>query len=255
MVKPSARSARASKRSIRKLPREEIHRREFKYASRYTDEDFELIAAAIGDPISRVRHQAPCFEEAARWYHLARRNPRSRNSVRPSVIQRRLTQIADTAERLLLYLGVPDGSGAEHQAIFDALVFATEDADEDKITRSTVALERFREILASVCAAAEVHGRARQAARDVSDLSKLVVPIGYQGDQALNLWVAWILPVHRHLTGADVRLPLRRGESARLWAFLSAAGRPLGIVQSQSQWRDRVKTIVRSQPIATTAPI
>jgi len=240
-----------------KLSREEIARRASKYASRYSDNDYELIAEALGVFPSKVKPHAEAFEGAARWYFLALRNPRRRSGMRPSDIQRRLLQISRAADRLLLHLGADlksasDGPGCRE--IFSALMLAGEPASEDVVSRSMGAVARLIEIVASVRAVEEIRDRSRRAMDDVSDMSALTVPKGYRGDLALNAWTICLLDIHKRLKGVDVLVPLRYRTGSELYAFLEAAGRPLGIEQTRSNWRDRVKTIVRALNSATTAP-
>jgi hypothetical protein len=58
-----------------------------------------------------------------------------------------------------------------------------------------------------------------------------------------------MLGMYRHLTGVDARLPLDLGQAKRFHRFLSAAGRPLDVVQSPGEWRERVRTVL-NQPTA-----
>ena len=224
--------------------------RSWKFVSRYSDKDYERIAEALGLLPARVKHQAKCFEAAAHWYYLDSRNPRLRRCSKPSDLQRKLQQIADTADRLLAHLGVTDtkdaADGPECWEIFDALMLADEHGTEDEVTRSIAAIAQRLDHFTLVCAIAEIRGRAYQGARDVSEMSALVVPKGFQGERALNDWTTSMLAIHEHLTEVKAHSSLPRGEGAKLYAFLEAAGRPLGLKHTRSNWRNRVKTIVRA---------
>ena len=92
--------------------------------------------------------------------------------------------------------------------------------------------------------------RAHEAARDVKGIGNLTIPKGRQGDWPLNgSWTLQMLGMYRHLTGVDARLPLDHGQAKRLYRFLSAAGRPLDVIQSPSEWKERVRTVI-NQPTA-----
>jgi len=232
--------------------------RAWKFVSRYSDKDFELIADSLGLLPERVRHLGRCFEAAAHWYFQDIPDPRLRRRSKPSDLQRKLLQIADSADRLLAHLGVADLNDAVDGPvcgeIFDALILADEHGTEDEVARSTAAIAQLLDNLRSVCAIAEIRGRAYQGARDVTEMSRLVVPKGFQGDRALNEWTIFMLGIYEHLTGIEAHLPLSRGAGTKLYAFLEAASLPLDLKHAQN-WRNRVKTIVRAASNTPSAPI
>ena len=195
-----------------------------------------------------VKQRSSCFEAAARWYFSDLREPKR---ARPTALHKRFLQIRDAADRLLAHLGIDspedaaDGPGDPY--IFDELIMATDDGTEDDVAEATEKVARLSVLLSeALSAAGELRIRAQQAADDVVDIGKLTVPKGFPGDRALNSWTWRMLVVHKLLTGQNALSPLQLGQGIRLYRFLAAAGRPLGIEQSQSQWKERVKTIITS---------
>src|SRR5437868_5063753 len=93
----------------------------------YEQTNFEQIAAAIGVQVEQVAKHGNVFEEAARWYGLARRRP---TRTTPSELRRKLDGVAKSARRLLRSLGVngPDDAadGAGDREILNALVLTGE---------------------------------------------------------------------------------------------------------------------------------
>lgn len=236
-----------------RLSRKELNARAKRYASRYSGENYEEIAAALETLPSRVEQQARCFEAAARWYFLDQRSPKR---ARPTDIGKQLLQIRDAADRLLAHLGinVEDASeGPDDPYIFDALIVAMPSGTEDDVTSATVRIAKLAEIMDAICATLELRNRAHQGADDVAFMGR-TVPKGYQGDWPLNCWTLQMLSIHRQLTGDRAGWPLGRGKGARLYSFLAAAGQPLGIEQTPPQWKDRVKTIIRQLTKTTSAP-
>lgn len=232
-----------------KLSREEIARRASKYASRYSDNDYELIAEALGVLPSRVKRHSEAFEGAARWYRLEVGSPPRRPSTKPSDVRKKLLQISKAATRLLGHLGVADANdaaeGPADREIFDALVLAYEDASEDDCLRSIQAIAVLPQIVASACAAIDIRGRATQAARDSFDFGESRGLKTYDGNRPLNQWVSAMLGIYNALTGVDPFSTLKYGRGSKLCSFLDAAGRPLKIEQTPSQWRERVKALAR----------
>ena len=75
----------------------------------YSEEDVELIAAAIGQDPADVAARAKLIEAAAHWFRLSRGLPQagSRSPGRtPSQLKAKLRQISQSARRLLKHLGV-----------------------------------------------------------------------------------------------------------------------------------------------------
>src|SRR6516164_2718218 len=75
----------------------------------YSREDFDQIAAAIHVDVARVYQNEKQFEAAALWYRL---DCRVRERQTPFVMHRRMTQIVNTARRLLRQLEIEDPSQA-----------------------------------------------------------------------------------------------------------------------------------------------
>jgi len=232
-----------------KLSREEIARREAKYASLYSDKDYQLIAEALGVFPSHVERLSKVFEDAARWYRLEVGSPPRRPRTKPSDVRKKLLQISKAATRLLGHLGVADADDAAEgrgdREIFDALVLAYEDASEDDFLRSIQAIALLPQIVASACAAIDIRGRAIQARRDSVDVGELGGLKTYDGNRPLNQWVSAMLGIYKALTRVDPFSPLKYGRGSQLCLFLDAASRPLKIEQAPSQWRERVKALAR----------
>ena len=73
----------------------------------YCAADFKKIARAIDKSDAVVLRHAQLFESAARWYRL-RRNGDKAKRLAPSAIQKRMTQIANAARKLLNHLQIFD---------------------------------------------------------------------------------------------------------------------------------------------------
>ncbi len=125
----------------------------------YSREDFERIAAAIGESVANVERHEKHFEAAATWYWLSHnpskekqpnlspkskqpgRKPKGKH-VTPFVMHKRLTQIANAARKLLRHLEVsgpaqaPDGPGIHVHTIRKAFrrSVARAGMDPDQIT-------------------------------------------------------------------------------------------------------------------------
>jgi len=255
MAKRPEKRPKASRGS--KVSADEVARRASRTPVRYARKDYEAIADALGVGPEMVMHDADAFEDAARWFFLDQRGRSQQSKLRPSEIERKLKQIAAAANRLLSLLeadvdSAPDGPGCRE--IFDALIFADELESEDVVAQSMAEIAKLVEVITMVRAAREVRGRSRQAAVDVRAARQITVPQGYRGDEALSNWTARLLEIYQHLTRSNIRKPFKYRNGTKLYAFLDAAARPLGIEQDESQWRDRVKSILRALENAGSAP-
>jgi hypothetical protein len=215
----------------------------------YSREDFEEIASAIDKDIADVCQQEKHFEAAAMWYRLDRKAPKRQT---PFVMRGRMTQIVNTARKLLRYLEVedpsqaPDGPGI---AILHVLA-STDDGTEDAVVRATARIGRLVEILEAVDAARELERRASMGAEDAVQIGELVVPKGHHGQVAVNDWIAAMMSIYQKITGTDpgisVVAPGRpgRGKAAGpLIRFLQAAGKPIGIESSADSLAGRIKDV------------
>ena len=198
----------------------------------YSKDDFERIAAAIGKDVADVKRHEKAFEAAAMWYRLSRNAPKGKR-ITPYVMHRRMTQIANAAQRLLEHLGVSDPTQAPDgpaTAVLEVLASA-DDGTEDAVIRATARLGRLLELLRAVDATRELERLARQGAEDVQQIGKLIVPKGHHGDVAENDWIAAMMSIYRQITGKDPRTsvgaPLRNDEGlpgGPLMRFLQTAG-------------------------------
>jgi hypothetical protein len=215
----------------------------------YSREDFEKIASAIDKDIADVCQQEKHFEAAAMWYRLDRKAPKRQT---PFVMRGRMTQIVNTARKLLRYLEVedpaqaPDGPGI---AILQVLA-STDDGTEDAVVRATTRIGRLVEILEAVDAARELERRASMAADDVVQIGELVVPKGHQGQIAENDWIAAMMSIYQKITETDPGIsvvasgrPDRGKATGPLIRFLEAAGKPIGIELSPDSFAGRIKDI------------
>jgi len=237
----------------------------------YSKDDFERIAAAIGESVANVERHEKHFEAAAMWYRLSRSSSKgkrpSRNAndkqlgrkskgkrITPFVMHKRLTQIANAARKLLRNLEVtdpvqaPDGPGI---AILEVLASA-DDGTEDAVIRATARIGRLVELLEAVEAARELERRAHKGAEDVVQIGKLIVPKGHHGEAAVNDWIAAMMSIYKQITGKEPRTSViapgrpGRGKAAGpLIRFLAAAGKPLGLNHSAESLRGRVRDILR----------
>ena len=219
----------------------------------YSLEDFERIAAAIGkDDVDIFRHEKS-FEDAARWYRLNSRAPKTPTRIAPSVMNKKMKQVAKDARKLLARLKVhdpreaPDGPGAI--ALLEYLASA-ENSTEDDVVQDVARIGRLLEILDSIDAAQELERLAEKATEDALQIGKLIVPEGHQGDDADNKWIADMMPVFKQITGkgpgVSVGAPGRRNEGipgGPLIRFLEAAGKPLGLQHSPDSWCGRIRDL------------
>ena len=103
----------------------------------YSREDFERMAVAIGKDVADVKRHEKAFEAAAMWYRLSR-NASKGKRVTPYMMRRRMTQIANAAQRLLEHLGVSDPTQAPDgpaPAVLEVLASAS-DGTEDAVIRA-----------------------------------------------------------------------------------------------------------------------
>jgi hypothetical protein len=217
----------------------------------YTGEDFEQIAAAIRTNITHVRRYEKEFEAAAMWYRLGR-NALEINRTTPSVMRKRMKQIASAAQKLLRHLDVRDPAQApDGPAIAVLQVLASADGGtEDAVVRATARMGRLVEILEAMDATREIKHRAEIGAEDVVRVGELVVPKGHQGEAAVNDWIAAMMSIYKQITGNDPGISvvapgrLGRGKAAGpLIRFLEAAGKPLRIQLSAESFAGRIKDI------------
>jgi hypothetical protein len=215
----------------------------------YSREDFDQIAAAIHADVTHVCQNEKQFEAAAMWYRL---DCRVRKRQTPFVMHRRMTQIVNTARRLLRHLGIedpsqaPDGPGT---AILQVLA-STEDGTDDAVVRATARIGRLVEILEAVDAIRELERRASIGAENVVQIGELVVPKGHHGEVAVNDWIAAMMSIYNQITGNEpgisVVTPGRRDRgkaTGPLIRFLEAAGKPIGIQFSPDSFAGRIKDV------------
>jgi hypothetical protein len=216
----------------------------------YSREDFEQIAAAIGNDITDIWRHEKRFEAAAMWYRLSRNTLKNRRAT-PFVMRRRMTQIANAARKLLRHLDVPDPAQAPDGpgiTILEVLASA-DDGNEDAVVRATARIGRLVEILEAVDAAQELERRAHQGAEDVVQIGKLIVPKGHHGEAAVNDWIAAMMSIYKRITGKNPGISIassrpRRGKAGGpLIRFLEAAGKPLGIQCSSDSFAGRIKDL------------
>jgi hypothetical protein len=217
----------------------------------YSREDFEQIAAAIRCDVSDVWRYERQFEAAAMWYRLGR-NALKIHRTTPSVMSKRMEQIANAARKLLHHLDVrdpsqaPDGPGI---AVLQVLASA-DGGNEDAVVRATARIGRLVEILEAVDATREIKRRAEIGAEDVVRVGEMVVPKGHHGETAVNDWIAAMMSIYKQITGKEpgisVAVPGRpdRGKAyGPLIRFLGAVGRPLGIQLSPESFAGRIRDI------------
>jgi hypothetical protein len=122
--------------------------------------------------VGQVAKHENLFEEAARWYRLARRRPAR---IAPSKMRDKLDGVARNARRLLKSLGVnspaeaSDGPGSRE--LLAALVLLGE-CNEDPIIQAVGRIGRLTEIIDGLAAAAELEVRAEKAAIEVMKVGK-----------------------------------------------------------------------------------
>src|SRR5680860_777866 len=172
----------------------------------YSQGDFERIASAIGkDVIDVLRHEKN-FEAAAVWYRQDSRSPKAPDRIAPSLMSKKMKQVAKDARKLLAHLEIHDPrealDGPGDIALLEFLASAG-DNDEDAVIQATARVGRLVEILDSIDAARELERRAEKAAEDALQIGKLIVPKGHQGDDADNTWIADMMPVFKQITGKE----------------------------------------------------
>jgi hypothetical protein len=217
----------------------------------YDRSNFEQIGTAIGVNVGEIAKHENLFEEAARWYWLARRRP---TRIPPYRMRNKLHEVAKSARRLLKSLGVnspadaPDGPGSPE--ILAALVLLGE-RNEDAVIEATARIGRLAEIIDGLIAAAELEQRAKRARIEVATVGSLTVRKGNPGDDAINDWIDTMMGLYRRITGREPATSVRApGQSnagvaaGPLIRFLQAAGKPLDLDFSENAWRSRVRTIL-----------
>lgn len=220
----------------------------------YSKEDFEGMAVAIGKDAADVMRHESYFEAAAVWYRLDSGPPKGPDRIAPSSINKKLTQIANAARKLLTHLEIHDPREAEDGpgaiALLEYLASA-EDNEEDAVIRSTARIGRLVAVLDSIDAARELGQRAEKAAEDALQIGALIVPKGHQGDTAVNNWTAAMMGLFKQITGKDpgvsVGAPGTSNEGVPggpLIRFLEASGKPLGIQNSPDSWCGRVRDLL-----------
>jgi len=220
----------------------------------YSQGDFERIASAIGkDVIDVLRHEKN-FEAAAVWYRQDSRSPKAPDRIAPSLMSKKMKQVAKDARKLLAHLEIHDPrealDGPGDIALLEFLASAG-DNDEDAVIQATARVGRLVEILDSIDAARELERRAEKAAEDTLQIGELIVPKGNQGNAPVNDWTAAMMSIYKQITGkhpgTSVNSPGRPGRgkaSGPLIRFLEAAGKPLGIQLSQDSWRGRIRDVL-----------
>jgi hypothetical protein len=204
----------------------------------YSKEDFDRIAAAIGKHAADVAAHQEYFENAAFAFRLDRGLPSpdlARSpEMRPYQMRLKVLKISKSAQRLLKNLGVRanegglniedayDGPG--NFEILKVLSWAV-DHDEDPVITATRRVGRLAEILKAVDAST-ANTSALCGGRDPGALlfellpnpplatgqgagSKIAArkyaPKEYQGDVAVNNWIAAMLSVYKRRTGISTR--------------------------------------------------
>jgi hypothetical protein len=234
--------------------------------AQYATEDFERIAAAIGNDVADVAAHQKYFENAALAFWLDRglRSPHEPPPPRvttPHQMRAKLGQISKSARRLLKNLGVPrdelgtikiadayDGPGDFE--ILKVLSWAI-DHDEDPVVVATRRIARLVELVEAIKAANDLKRWAQYATDEVSKFGQLTVRKGHQGDVTVNDWIAAMMSIYRQITGNDPRTsvgaPLRNDEGlpgGPLIRFLETAGKPIGIAYSTHAWRSRIRSVL-----------
>jgi hypothetical protein len=221
----------------------------------YDESDFEQIAAAIAVDAEQIATHKNLFEEAARWYRLAKSRP---TRIAPSKMRDKLDEVAKNARRLLKSLGVnspaeaPDGPG--NRELLAALVLLGERNEHSGI-EAVGRIGRLTEIVEGLAAAAELEVRAKKAATEVVKVGKLTVREGNPGDDTINDWIAAMMSLYSAITGrqpaTSVGAPGRGNDGIAegpFIRFLQAAGKPLNIQVSEDGLRSRVRTILKGRP-------
>jgi hypothetical protein len=221
----------------------------------YEQSNFEQIATAIGVDVGQITKHEKLFEEAARWYRLARRRP---TRIAPSKMRDKLDEVSKGAHRLLKSLSVKrpadaaDGPGSRE--LLAALVLLGE-RNEDPVIEAVGRIGRLTEIIDGLAAAAELEVRAKKAAIEVMKVGKLTVREGNPGDDAINDWIAAMMDLYRRITGREpatsVGAPRRRNDGIAegpFIRFLQAAGKPLNMKLFEDALRSRVRTILKGRP-------
>jgi transcriptional regulator with XRE-family HTH domain len=244
----------------------------------YTEEDYSAIAEAVNEPVERVLTFAGALDEQALWFRLesAQRSRTAGKAPRgstdrtqdspdrelpprptPTAMRNKLRSIESAGNRLLQTLGIgrredaPDGP--EDWDVLDALAGALRN-DEDLVINASGRISELIEVVVEALnSAALLERAAAQATVEQARLGRLIVPPGHQGNQPLNNWIAEMARIYRDLTGNDPGTSVgsagrsNEGEAGGPFIrFLQAASRPLGVKQSPSAWRRRVRSTLPS---------
>ena len=228
---------------------------------KYSKEDYERIAKAIGKSTAEVLQHENEFEDAATWYLLnippakreeksslellkqrsekpkklsKLRKQRSRKPKTLSELRKKAKQIEGAARKLLIHLGVYhcrealDGPGGRDLLIFLA---SYSGGTEEEVTQATARVGRLAELLKAIDAAKFLQVCADKAAQEAVNFSKLL-PWGHHGDIAANEWIAAMMPLYKRIDrqrawhlGAPARIrprPTRRSISSLLGSFRRA---------------------------------
>ncbi|WP_460074746.1 hypothetical protein [Roseibium sp. ROS1] len=143
--------------------------------------------------------------------------------------------------------------GIEDRALSNALSEPT-DRDEQPLTALVVSLAAFdKDRAGAIDAAQNLTHRCTRSIEDLTRIRGLTVQPGHHGDGQINSWLDDMLGLYEELTGKPVGMSVaapgsdRAGEvSGRLFDFLVAAGKPIGLEFSPDAWRSRVRTAQRS---------
>jgi hypothetical protein len=219
----------------------------------YSKGDFERIAAAIGKDADDVMQHESCFEAAAVWYRSDSGAPKAPNRIAPSTLNKKMTQIANAARKLLRHLEIHDPGEAEDGpgaiALLEYLASA-EDNDEDAVIRATARIGRLVEVLDSIDAARELEQRAEMAAEDALKIGALIVPKGHQGNAPVNDWIAGMMGLFKQITGQNPGVSIGAPGTSNggvpggpTMRFLEAAGKPLGIELTPDSWCGRIRDL------------
>jgi hypothetical protein len=204
----------------------------------YSKVDFEDIAAAMGKDVVDILRHDKRFEAAAMWFRRSIEGSKVKRTA-PSLIEKRMKQIAKAARRLLWHLEVFNCSNAADGPgdfeLLQALASAGE-GNENEVVRAVEQIGLLEEIFKGIDAAQTLERLAHRAADDAVRIGALTVPKGRRGDWALNIWIADMMGIYKQITGKVPRVSVAstgsmRGKSTGPFVrFLEAA---------MTTWRDR----------------
>jgi hypothetical protein len=129
----------------------------------YDQSNFEQIAAAFGVEVGQIAKHENVFEEAARWYRLAKDRP---TRIAPPKMRDKLEEVSKNARRILKSLGIDNpadaADGPRSRELLAALVLLGE-RNEDPVIEAVARIGRLTEIVEGLAAAAELEVRAKKA--------------------------------------------------------------------------------------------